>query len=229
MEIDVTNAVQKRIEQKKREAVNEENSIVIEKAKIDQRKTKELREANEKTNADIVKISSEGEKMAEQFRNLQKAQALEMNSQQQSQFEKLSTETANRIRELNEVSKSQIHNVQKSTLEKVGNISDRSADPFYRLKSFDATISENQAAYLLNIKLPPHEAKNLFVTSDGNKVKLSLARSYADNLEVEPGHQNRTYSYQTILESFTLPSKTDAKHLTRNYENGVLTINLPKG
>jgi len=213
---------------KRKENEDAENNLILEKARIERQRLKELSEAQEKTNQNLVAISKEGEALAGKNRNLQKSQMQNFEKTSNEHFEKLSKDTAERIRTLDQEAKDKLLKHQLSAMEKVKLATDKAEDPFYRQKSFQANIAEREKDYEVKIKLPPHEAENLFIRTENNTIKLSLARSFADKAQMEDGHQNRTSSYQTILESYTLPTHLDSKNMQREYKDGMLTITIGK-
>jgi HSP20 family molecular chaperone IbpA len=224
----VVNNSAQQVDQRRKELEATENQLIVQKGQVEREKRKEIEAAHEKGNETLVNISKEGERLAESLRNQNRAQVTEISKQQEQNFLNLANDTADRMRLLDKGAKDQLLQFNISAMDKVKDAATMAEDPFYRLKSFDATVENEETAYRVNIKLPPHEAKNLFLTSEGNKVKLSLARSFENKAQISPDHSNRTYSYQTILESFTLPSNVDAKQMTREYKDGVLNIRLPK-
>jgi HSP20 family molecular chaperone IbpA len=114
-------------------------------------------------------------------------------------------------------------------MEKIKSVTDRAEDPFYRLKSLDPVLTENESAYVIAVRLPPHEADNLFVSGEGPYLKLSLARRYQDNAKSEAGDRStKTSSYQSVVEQIAMPGPYEARKIERKYENGVVSITVPK-
>jgi HSP20 family molecular chaperone IbpA len=231
MDIDSVNAnsaASQRIKQKRRELEDLENTLTKEKIQAESAGRKEIQAVNEKNSESLVKISKEGERLAEALRTQHRAQIQQVNEQQFDSYQKVAGNAAEQLKLMDEESRNQLLNFKKSAMEKVKSSADKATDPFYRLKSFDATIAEDETSFKIRIKLPAHEAENVYLATEGKQLKLSLARTFGDKAEIEPNHTNRTYSYQTILESFTLPAAVSPKNMTRDYKDGVLTIQLKK-
>lgn len=222
------NAASARAQQKRKEIEDLENQLIKEKALKESERTRILSDVNAKTQDQMVQISKEGEDRAEMLRNLQKARVMDMNANTQKQMEDLSKITADRIKALDDNARGQILKVQLGNMEKISSASEKSTDPFYRLKTFDATVAEDETGYTVKVKLPPHEAKNLFVTSEGKNVKLSLSRRYGEEVESEPNRKTTTKTHQSIQEVFTLTQKPDLKNMARTYDGTTVTMRLGK-
>jgi HSP20 family protein len=114
-------------------------------------------------------------------------------------------------------------------MERLQSLTSKSEDPFYRIKSLGPVMSEEAEAFQVKVALPEHEAQNLFVSAEGQQLKLSLARRYQDKSDdAESGVSTKTSSYQTIMESLTLPGAVNGKGIKREYADGVVTITVPK-
>lgn len=219
----------RRLVNKKNEIQDTENNLEAERHRAENAGKQKIQSEIEKNEANLVSISKEGAAQAEKMRTQFKAQNDAMNQHSSEQFQTLAQNAAERIRQLDQEAANQISNYQKGKMEKVANVTTRGEDPFYNLKSFNAQVSESETEYKVSVKLPAHEAQNLFVTSDNNQLKLSLARQYEGSQKFEDQNKsNRTYSYQTILENITLPGRPDMKKVTREYADGQLTIRIGK-
>lgn len=214
--------------QKKKELEDLENGMIIDKARLERQRNKELSAINEKTNQDMIQISKEGEAMLEKSRSMRVAQLHTTTDASKAHFEQLAQETSKRLQELDAHSTEQLLAHQRASMEKVQGAADKMQDPFYRGKSFDANIAEKESSYDISLKLPPHEAQNLFVSIEGNTMKFTLARTHGVITPLEGNRENRTSNYQTIVESYKLPTHVDGKTLKRDYKDGTLTISVAK-
>jgi HSP20 family molecular chaperone IbpA len=176
----------------------------------------------------VVAISKESEAMVENMRKLTREQMLRNNAHTEEQMQKKAEEVANRLKELDLEGQSRIQNVQKSTMEKVADIGDRAQDSFYRPMQLNAQVKPDETGYTIQIPVVAHEAEKLFVTTEGKSVKLSLARSFANQTDTAPGVKNRTQSHQSVTEIIQLPDILDGKSIQREYSDGLLTLRIKR-
>lgn len=217
-----------RLVAKKNEILETEANLALQKGKTEAAGKRAIQETIDKNQDDLVLISKEGASQADKLRSQNRAQSEALIANSQDHFLKQSEDAASKIKAMDGRVATQISDFQRSKLEKLAYIEQRSEDPFYHLKSFDATVADSEKDYLLTIKLPAHEAQNLFVTADGKNLKLSLARGFEASEKLESGHRNSTSSYQTIVENITLPGKPDMKQVQREYADGKLTLRIAK-
>ena len=72
-------------------------------------------------------------------------------------------------------------------------------------------------------------AKNIFVAGEGPYLKLALARRFQDKAQnPELGGNTTTSAFQSVVEQIAMPGPYEAKKISREYSDGVLTIHIPK-
>ena len=99
----------------------------------------------------------------------------------------------------------------------------------FRSKSLNPVLSESEKEYSIQIKLPPHEAENLYVSAEGPFVKVALTRRFKDDVNSpEGGRKTSTSSFQSVVEQVGIPGAFDAKKIERLYKDGKVTIRIPK-
>lgn len=215
--------------QKKKELENEQNALETETARARRDRLKEAAAQREQTDKELVAISKAGEKQAESLRALNSERIRALDTNHQANFQKISANTADEIKRLEADSFKTISDFKASHTEKLESLTSRSEDPFYRIKSLSPVMNESDEAFQVKVALPEHEAQNLFVSTEGQQLKLSLARRYQDKSEnAESGLATKTSSFQTVMESLTLPAAINAKGVKRSYADGVVTITVPK-
>ncbi|MGE3262817.1 MAG: Hsp20/alpha crystallin family protein [Bacteriovoracia bacterium] len=214
---------------KKRAIEQEEANLQMEQARAQRNRNKVLQEEREKTEKDIVEISKAASIQMDNTKKLNTDRIHALNENTQKNFEALAATTAEQIKGLDAQSLKDINDRRASTMEKLTFVTKQTEDPFYRLKSLNPVLTESATDFMVKVALPEHEAKNLFVSADGQSLKMSLARRFQENAkDAEADRVTRTNSYQSIVEQLNIPGAFDAKGIKRQYENGVVTINVPK-
>lgn len=90
-----------------------------------------------------------------------------------------------------------------------------------------ADIVETENALELRVDLPGHDPKGIQVKLEGDTLTIQSER------KSEKNEQGRTYlrserTYGAFARSFVLPATVDGQRCEARYENGVLTMTLPK-
>jgi hypothetical protein len=106
---------------------------------------------------------------------------------------------------------------------------DRSDDPFYRLKGFEAHLDEKQGSYALTARVAPHDKDTVDIIVKDNKIVISAKRSYQDSYEGDSGSKTSTNSYQTYRQEFKLDSPVIPDQSIRKVaDDGTITVIAPK-
>jgi HSP20 family protein len=88
-------------------------------------------------------------------------------------------------------------------------------------------IEETENAYILRAELPGLTKDDLQITLENNVLRLSGERKVEKN--VDQGNYHRIERvFGTFSRSFALPHEVDAEHVQARFENGVLTLTVPK-
>ncbi|MEO0336620.1 MAG: Hsp20 family protein, partial [Pseudomonadota bacterium] len=116
---------------------------------------------------------------------------------------------------------------KKEVIETVGKYNKKNDDPFYRLKTVPSDFQDGQRAYVIKTKIPEAEKDNIQVRVQKDKIVVSGQRKFEDQVR-EQGHLLETNSYQTFREEFSLKQPVNENAIARNYENGEMTITIPK-
>ena len=88
-------------------------------------------------------------------------------------------------------------------------------------------IIENDHAYEVKAELPGIAKEDVQLTVENNVLTLSGERKFEKDVNQENCHRIER-SYGAFSRSFTLPSRVDAEKVEARYENGVLTVVVPK-
>lgn len=89
-------------------------------------------------------------------------------------------------------------------------------------------VSEDAKAYTVHAEIPGVDKKDIDVSVDGNKVAISAeVRRQAGNKDGgKLVHAERYYG--KVYRAFTVPAEIDAAKVGASYDQGVLTLTLPK-
>lgn len=90
-------------------------------------------------------------------------------------------------------------------------------------------ILESIKHYTLEMAVPGKTKSDFKIEIDDNNVMTISLESKSEKKEEESKEVKRMeFNYSSFSRSFSLPSMIDKAHITGAYENGILTINLPK-
>jgi len=94
-------------------------------------------------------------------------------------------------------------------------------------------INESEKGYNLEVVAPGFEKTDFKVNIDQNVLTVSAekkeeVKENAENAGKADKQIRREYSFRSFKRSFTLDEKIDAAGIEAKYNNGVLTLNLPK-
>jgi HSP20 family protein len=94
-------------------------------------------------------------------------------------------------------------------------------------------ILESDKGYSLEVVAPGFEKSDFKVNVDHDVLTVSAekkeeVKENAENGEKASKQVRREYSFRSFKRSFTLDEKIDAAGIEAKYNNGVLTLNLPK-
>jgi HSP20 family protein len=88
-------------------------------------------------------------------------------------------------------------------------------------------IQETEEGYRLQAELPGLTKEDIDITLENNVLRLSGERKYERDVKKESFHRvERTYG--TFSRAFALPQQVNAEGVQAAFENGVLTITVPK-
>lgn len=88
-------------------------------------------------------------------------------------------------------------------------------------------VKETDKGYHLEVAAPGLD-KSDFKIKVENKVLSILGEKKVENEEKKDNYTRREFSYQSFSRSFTLPDAVDSPQIKANYNNGILTVDIPK-
>ena len=92
--------------------------------------------------------------------------------------------------------------------------------------SFGTDIMEEDGGYKLQADLPGFNKEDIHVDVDGDKLTISAQRG-SENDENKDGYIRRERSFGSYQRTFDI-SEIDSDKIQGDYQNGVLTLHLPK-
>jgi HSP20 family protein len=88
-------------------------------------------------------------------------------------------------------------------------------------------IQETEEAYRLTAELPGLTKEDINITLENNVLRLSGERKFEKDARKESYHRiERTYG--AFSRSFALPHQVNSEKVAASFENGVLTLTVPK-
>lgn len=88
-------------------------------------------------------------------------------------------------------------------------------------------IKENSDEFLLEIAVPGMKKSDFNI--DVENKTLSISSETKDEQEHKKiNYTRREFGYSSFKRTFTLPATVDSNRISAQYEEGILTVNLPK-
>jgi len=90
-----------------------------------------------------------------------------------------------------------------------------------------ANFTEIEKEYTIELAAPGLSKKDFTIEMENDLLTISAEKEEEKN-EKENGFTKKEYSFNTFSRSFTLPENAKSEKIDAKYENGILTINVPK-
>jgi len=216
------------IEKKGDERVNEQTDIQNQRLRILDTDNKiALKKAKEEHEQVLQNDQDAFKKQSDQSHGFYRQSLLEQRKEYDSAFKKNLQAFENQVREQREALAKSLVREKREVMEDVGRYNSKNQDPFYRLSQPNAELKESDNHYIIETRVPEHEKDNVKVVVHDNKVVVQGERRFEDKVEDVDG-KIATNSYQTYRQEIPLEHPVREKFATRHYENGVLTVKIPK-
>ncbi|WP_431134264.1 Hsp20/alpha crystallin family protein [Psychroserpens mesophilus] len=88
-------------------------------------------------------------------------------------------------------------------------------------------IKENPDEYILELAIPGMKKSDFNIDLD-NKILSISSEVETKNEENSDNYTRREFGYSSFKRTFTLPDTVESDHVKANYEEGILSITLPK-
>ena len=101
-------------------------------------------------------------------------------------------------------------------------------DPLPSPSQIKVDVKENEAAYTVHAEVPGVAKEDIQVAIDGNVVSLRAEVTQKDEQTKDDKLLRSERFYGAVERSFQLPLEIDSAQAKARYDNGVLTLTLPK-
>ena len=89
-------------------------------------------------------------------------------------------------------------------------------------------IKENADAFTVEVAAPGFEKGDFKIELNLNTLSISSEKKVENETKEGEVFTKREFSYQSFSRSFTLPQIADGDRIEANYQNGILTVLIPK-
>jgi HSP20 family protein len=89
-------------------------------------------------------------------------------------------------------------------------------------------IKENSDAFTVEVAAPGFEKGDFKIELNLNTLSISSEKKVEAETKEGEVFTKREFSYQSFNRSFTLPQIADGDRIEANYQNGILTVLIPK-
>lgn len=90
-----------------------------------------------------------------------------------------------------------------------------------------ADIKEDDNKFILTSDIPGFSKDSIDISLENNLLTISGERTFEDKEKKEDYHRIERV-YGKFTRSFTLPAQTDSEKVSAAYQDGVLTVTIPK-
>lgn len=92
-----------------------------------------------------------------------------------------------------------------------------------------ANVKENEDGFIVELAAPGKQKGDFKIELNHNVLSISSENKVENEEKDEKGnYTRREFSYSSFQRSFVLPNSVDADKISANYENGLLSISIPK-
>ncbi len=89
-------------------------------------------------------------------------------------------------------------------------------------------IKDNAEAFKVEVAAPGFEKGDFKIELNRNLLTISSEKKTENETKEGEVFTKREFSYQSFTRSFTLPEIANGEAIKANYENGILTVEIPK-
>lgn len=88
-------------------------------------------------------------------------------------------------------------------------------------------IKETETNYVVELAAPGLKKEDFKISLDKDLLTISAELTTESNDE-QNGYTRREFSYNSFKRSFTLPEKANKEEIKASYDQGILSLNIPK-
>ena len=89
-------------------------------------------------------------------------------------------------------------------------------------------IKESQEEFQVEVAAPGFSRDEFKIEVNNNVLTVSSEKKVENETKENENFTRREFSYQSFCRSFTLPSIVNNEAIAAKYDNGILTISIPK-
>lgn len=105
---------------------------------------------------------------------------------------------------------------------------DKSQDPFYHITELSPIVTEEAQSYTVKLPVAEHEKNNVFLSSQGREIKITLSRKYDQTMTDGQNTQNRSTRSELFSKTFGVKDLLNPRNITQTYQDGILTFTVLK-
>ena len=90
-----------------------------------------------------------------------------------------------------------------------------------------ANIFETETGYVIELAAPSFVKEDFKIAIDAKRT-LTISVEKNEDSSSTPKYNHREFVYGSFKRSFILPQNTDEKQIAAKYDNGILTVTIPK-
>ena len=89
-------------------------------------------------------------------------------------------------------------------------------------------IKEDVDSFTVEVAAPGFDKEDFNIELNNDLLTVSSEKEISEETKEGERFTKREFSYQSFNRSFNLPKMVEAEKITAKYENGILTIDIPK-
>jgi len=89
-------------------------------------------------------------------------------------------------------------------------------------------IKEDADAFYVDVAAPGFDKSDFNIELNNDILTISSQKELKETTNDDERISKQEFSYQSFTRSFTLPELVEDEKITAKYENGILSINIPK-
>ena len=89
-------------------------------------------------------------------------------------------------------------------------------------------IKEDKDGFEVEMSAPGFEKGDFKIELNNNLMTISSEKKLSNEIKDDQRFTRREFSYQSFIRSFTLPESVEGDKIVAKYENGILSISIPR-
>ena len=88
-------------------------------------------------------------------------------------------------------------------------------------------VKDTEAAYIIDVAAPGFKKEDISIKVENNLLTVKAEQKTEEEVK-EQKFTRKEFNFSSFNRSFTLPKTVDADKIAASYENGILSVTLPK-